>query len=90
MKPKQIHRSNAYSHTRNSALLVRWVQDPYAPVGIGILDVSVPRIGEAYHFIDVPKTIYMDLMKRPDPEPLFNNLLRMYLPADEPDYREEW
>lgn len=71
-----------WKRTRNPYLKVIWMQDATAPPGFGTLLLHITLTGKRYALARVPKRIYMELLRRPDPEVSVNQLLTMYIPAE--------
>lgn len=64
--------------TRTPGLLCGWKQGVYEKTGVGTMWISV--LGELeYEFCPVPKSYFTDMLKRPDPESLMNQMMVMYL-----------
>lgn len=73
-------RQRAWRRTRNPHLKVIWTQDALAPPGYGTLRAHITITGKRYAMERVPKRVLLDMLRRPDPEMLLNQLLTMYLP----------
>jgi len=64
--------------TRTAGLRCGWRQGIHEKCGVGTLWIDV--LGEVeYELCPVPRKYFEDMLKRPDPEVLMNELMRMYL-----------